>query len=435
MALLYLYRNDPWSARAYAERALRCDPEHQAARDAFVAAEREISKEELFLSYEADAAGDSILPRSLKVAFAAHLLYPPVGGAEISAMNVLRTFAKKGHDVLGVCFGNDASVSEMNVQGVKIARIPNAGYLSSILRRFSPDVVLTQLELSPDVVSLCAELGVPSVLFVRSHEHYCAYPMRMEGCTFDCPACRPAELRSWFEKSARAFRDADLVVCNSKYMRRNVKRFFGRWATYVYPLVNARRVQVEHRLPTYVTMVRPLLHKGIDVFLEIAGSLPSTRFLIAGEPVPEAVPPNVRCMGRVDPRIFLSLTRILLVPSQWPEPFGRVAVEALANGIPVIASRSGGLPEAVGDAGILVEDYANPTAWTATLFGLENDADLLAELSLRGTRRFGVLSDAVQWLKLEYELSQLLDTGTGAAEQRDAGAPHGPHRLERRRAL
>ncbi len=37
----------------------------------------------------------------------------------------------------------------------------------------------------------------------------------------------------------------------------------------------------------------------------------------------------------------------LVVPSEWPEPFGRVAVEALARGTPVIAARSGALPELV----------------------------------------------------------------------------------------
>jgi glycosyltransferase involved in cell wall biosynthesis len=38
---------------------------------------------------------------------------------------------------------------------------------------------------------------------------------------------------------------------------------------------------------------------------------------------------------------------VLAVPSLWHEPFGRVAIEAMAWGIPVIASRRGGLPEIV----------------------------------------------------------------------------------------
>lgn len=42
-------------------------------------------------------------------------------------------------------------------------------------------------------------------------------------------------------------------------------------------------------------------------------------------------------------------------PSLWEEPFGMVNVEAMACGTPVIASNRGGIPEAVGDAGVLFD--------------------------------------------------------------------------------
>ena len=48
------------------------------------------------------------------------------------------------------------------------------------------------------------------------------------------------------------------------------------------------------------------------------------------------------------PADYLALTRVLLAPSVWAEPFGRVAAEALVNGIPPVVSDRGGLPEAVG---------------------------------------------------------------------------------------
>jgi glycosyltransferase involved in cell wall biosynthesis len=49
----------------------------------------------------------------------------------------------------------------------------------------------------------------------------------------------------------------------------------------------------------------------------------------------------------------LNRHEILVVPSCWPEPFGIVALEGLACGCVVLASDGGGLPDAVGSAGIL----------------------------------------------------------------------------------
>jgi glycosyltransferase involved in cell wall biosynthesis len=54
-----------------------------------------------------------------------------------------------------------------------------------------------------------------------------------------------------------------------------------------------------------------------------------------------------------DPRHFRRVTRIALMPSLWWEGQGLVAVEAMINGIPVIASDRGALPETLSDAGIV----------------------------------------------------------------------------------
>jgi glycosyltransferase involved in cell wall biosynthesis len=48
--------------------------------------------------------------------------------------------------------------------------------------------------------------------------------------------------------------------------------------------------------------------------------------------------------------------KIVVVPSRWEEPFGVVALEGIACGCGIIATRGGGLPEAVGPCGRLVEN-------------------------------------------------------------------------------
>ena len=75
--------------------------------------------------------------------------------------------------------------------------------------------------------------------------------------------------------------------------------------------------------------------------------------------------PNLRVMpSTTDPREFLRLSRLILMPSVWQETFSRIPVEAFLNGIPVLASRRGGLPENLAEAGFLVDIPARYTEQT-----------------------------------------------------------------------
>ena len=48
------------------------------------------------------------------------------------------------------------------------------------------------------------------------------------------------------------------------------------------------------------------------------------------------------------PADYFALTRLLVVPSVWEEPFGRVAAEAMINAIPALVSNRGSLPHVIG---------------------------------------------------------------------------------------
>jgi glycosyltransferase involved in cell wall biosynthesis len=81
---------------------------------------------------------------------------------------------------------------------------------------------------------------------------------------------------------------------------------------------------------------------------------------------------------------------LLVLPSletkHWTELFGRILVEAMACEVPVIASRSGGIPEVLGDAGVLVEP-GNRLDLASAIDRLCADPSARCELGLKGRKR------------------------------------------------
>src|SRR5437763_6410766 len=97
---------------------------------------------------------------------------------------------------------------------------------------------------------------------------------------------------------------------------------------------------------------------------------------------PMLASPNVEYIGEIgdkDKSAFLSGAIALLVPIDWPEPFGLVMIEAMACGTPVIAFNRGSVPEIIdeGVTGFIVEDEA----------GAIGTVDRLAHVWREGVRR------------------------------------------------
>jgi glycosyltransferase involved in cell wall biosynthesis len=83
---------------------------------------------------------------------------------------------------------------------------------------------------------------------------------------------------------------------------------------------------------------------------------------------------------------LLSLCDVIVIPSlttpSWKEQFGRIAVEAMACGVPVIASDSGSLPEVLAGCGLIVKERS-ANAISEQLIRLQADEALRHDLSSR----------------------------------------------------
>jgi glycosyltransferase involved in cell wall biosynthesis len=125
--------------------------------------------------------------------------------------------------------------------------------------------------------------------------------------------------------------------------------------------------------------------------LDIIGSGPQQEPLAAqakrlrvAERVTFATLPSVRMPGYyqgLDALVVPSLTR-----RNWKEQFGRVIVEAMACGVPVIGSSSGAIPDVIGDAGLIVPE-GDVRALADGLRRLMHDADLRRQMAEQGRQR------------------------------------------------
>lgn len=94
---------------------------------------------------------------------------------------------------------------------------------------------------------------------------------------------------------------------------------------------------------------------------------------------------NIHWLGkRQDVDQLYRAMDVLVVPSQWDEPFGLVAIEGLASQLPVLATKSGGLKEIL--AGTIDENLVgkSPEAIANRLLELVEDEELRIRLGLKG---------------------------------------------------
>jgi glycosyltransferase involved in cell wall biosynthesis len=177
-----------------------------------------------------------------------------------------------------------------------------------------------------------------------------------------------------------------------------------------------------------VTLINPVAVKGVDLALRIAALCPDIPFtFVRGWPLgfrEEAdLRRRLRPLSNVvlrdrtdDMRSIYRDTRVLLVPSQWEdETWGRVVTEAQFSGIPVVASARGGLPEAVGPGGVILEHDAPAAVWAHAVAELWSDRcryERLSGAALEHSTRPALDPDR-HVTRLVETLRHFIETGSG----------------------
>ena len=344
-----------------------------------------------------------------------------IGGAANTASNWIDRLLERDVEIDIICRGeSDTAVVEDGVTIKQLSGLKPQEKIADQLEKEEYDVTLIQDLWADIALEAAAANDIPSVLsLTTTHAD---------------------------EDVIREFSPTRFIA-NSQYTQQWITSIWGRDSHVVYPHIDFDFYTAPDGSSDSFSMINPIGMKGGQIFRAVAEQFPERDFLakrgwysfrtddyswdletlrIQGNTfhgVPLNIPDeelkkngptdvtfddveNVTFTNKQEILAFYANTNVLLVPSVWQETFGRVVLEAMWNGIPVIASHQGGLPEACGGAGLLVEDFTNPEAWAEKLGRMDDPAvyDGFAEQGRKRAEQYKAeLPDQIDTLKTVLE--------------------------------
>jgi len=343
---------------------------------------------------------------SKRILWVAGTYFPDIGGAEWSLMGNT-CLMKQNYGQLILVHGERGN---RVIDGIPVLEcdLNSPQEISQFIKLFDPESVATQGLYSRQVIELCLPLKIPVIYFLR------------------------AQTRLDFSNYLKSKHFA--VVANSKWMAEWYQQKWNTSPRLLSPVILPWLVVKDGpRKPEYITHVGDAEVKGGGRVLKIAKEMPNEKFLVTrswpalrnnrgwredrikqlknGDGANDNFEPvlanfenvlNVRLEWPfLDPSALYHKTKILLVASKWKEPYGRVVIEGLLNGLPVIVG-----PEIQNnmwsDLVYYVDNPDNSEEWRKLIFKiLKNGIDDKRQKAINNFRNKFCNSSSVMVLERE----------------------------------
>jgi glycosyltransferase involved in cell wall biosynthesis len=265
------------------------------------------------------------------------------------------------------------------------------------------DIVFTSTYGIHPSLLVAKKYNIPIAAFVRAFENFECFNNTDKVLRFF------AKRLMYGDFGTSSLKKMDYLLPNSEFVAGLCKKFSPpSEVKVIYPALNVDEVRKVKRAaqPKNIFIVGISDHKGFSMFKDLAPDFPKLNFHVVGDstlnPGSEYTQGNVTFHGWVSVvDILANEADLLLVPSIWQEPFGRVAVEGLISGTPTLVSDIGGLPEAVNFEQKLLVVPDSKEAWRKSISAFITNPDEIFIATERAQKKIGKFSVKNQVSELE----------------------------------
>ncbi|HOJ76715.1 MAG TPA: DUF1957 domain-containing protein [Bacillota bacterium] len=310
--------------------------------------------------------------------------FPPqhVGGLGIHVRDLSEALVKQGYNVHVLTVAHDGQHGFKQINGIAVHYLPTYQKLESDVD-FMSWILQLNLGMADYAREMLMRLRGRKVI-IHAHDWLVSFAARELKAAFNIPlvttihATESGRNNGLYNTTQQAIHRieselasiSDHVICCSQYMKTEIRNLFDTDPELIYVIPNGvRQINIvrkpNHNKQQLFFCGRLVREKGVQDLIQayagIAGLYPDSELLIAGSgPYMHELQDltrhlnlesRVKFLGFISEQVrnqYLAEVNIAIFPSLY-EPFGIVALEAMAAGVPVIASKTGGLGETVQD--------------------------------------------------------------------------------------